>query len=59
MTWPCWDLVGHHGRAKGDVHFHRDLMIVAGGYAKEVLNVTPDDVFVVRRRLPSHSGSGD
>jgi len=28
------------------MHFHRDLMIVADGYAKEVLKVTPDDVFV-------------
>jgi 2-aminobenzoate-CoA ligase len=28
------------------MHFHRDLMIIADGYAKEVLNVTPDDVFV-------------
>jgi 2-aminobenzoate-CoA ligase len=28
------------------MHFHRDLLIVADGYAKEVLNVTPDDVFV-------------
>ena len=26
--------------------FHRDLLIIADGYAKEVLNVTPDDVFV-------------
>ena len=28
------------------MHFHRDLMIIADGYAKEVLGVTPDDVFV-------------
>src|SRR5258705_3257638 len=28
------------------MHFHRDLLIAADGYAKEVLNVTPDDVFV-------------
>jgi 2-aminobenzoate-CoA ligase len=28
------------------MHFHRDLLIVADGYAREVLNVTPDDVFV-------------
>ena len=26
--------------------FHRDLLIIADGYAREVLNVTPDDVFV-------------
>jgi 2-aminobenzoate-CoA ligase len=28
------------------MHFHRDLLIIADGYAREVLNVTPDDVFV-------------
>ena len=28
------------------MHFHRDLLIIADGYAKEVLSVTPDDVFV-------------
>jgi 2-aminobenzoate-CoA ligase len=28
------------------MHFHRDLMIIADGYANEVLKVTPDDVFV-------------
>src|SRR5258708_9428276 len=28
------------------MHFHRDLLIVADGYAREVLDVTPDDVFV-------------
>src|SRR5206468_6066392 len=31
---------------KATMHFHRDLMIVADGYAREVLNVTEDDVFV-------------
>jgi 2-aminobenzoate-CoA ligase len=28
------------------MHFHRDLLIIADGYAKEVLQVTPDDVFI-------------
>jgi 2-aminobenzoate-CoA ligase len=28
------------------MHFHRDLLIVADGYASEVLQVKPDDVFV-------------
>src|SRR3954470_1922398 len=37
---------GTTGEPKATIHFHRDLMIVADGYAKEVLNVTPDDVFV-------------
>jgi 2-aminobenzoate-CoA ligase len=31
---------------KATIHFHRDLLIIADGYAKEVLGVTPDDVFV-------------
>ena len=28
------------------MHFHRDLLIIADGYAKEVLGVTPEDIFV-------------
>jgi len=37
---------GTTGEAKATMHFHRDLLIIADGYAKEVLQVTPDDVFV-------------
>lgn len=37
---------GTTGQPKGTMHFHRDLLIIADGYAKEVLGVTPDDVFV-------------
>jgi 2-aminobenzoate-CoA ligase len=37
---------GTTGVPKATMHFHRDLLIVADGYAKEVLGVTPDDVFV-------------
>jgi 2-aminobenzoate-CoA ligase len=37
---------GTTGEPKGTMHFHRDLLIVADGYAKEVLGVTPEDVFV-------------
>ena len=37
---------GTTGVAKATMHFHRDLLIIADGYAKEVLGVTPDDVFV-------------
>ena len=37
---------GTTGEPKATMHFHRDLMIVADGYAKEVLGVTEDDVFV-------------
>ncbi|WP_457935610.1 benzoate-CoA ligase family protein [Mesorhizobium sp. 10J20-29] len=37
---------GTTGVAKATMHFHRDLLIIADGYAKEILGVTPDDVFV-------------
>ncbi|MFZ1172063.1 benzoate-CoA ligase family protein [Bradyrhizobium sp.] len=37
---------GTTGEPKATMHFHRDLLIIADGYAKEVLNVTPNDVFV-------------
>lgn len=37
---------GTTGDPKATMHFHRDLLIIADGYAKEVLNVTADDVFV-------------
>src|SRR5882724_7572556 len=37
---------GTTGEPKATMHFHRDLLIVADGYAREVLDVTPDDVFV-------------
>ncbi|MGY3492161.1 benzoate-CoA ligase family protein [Bradyrhizobium sp. USDA 4502] len=37
---------GTTGEPKATMHFHRDLLIVADGYANEVLKVTPDDVFV-------------
>src|SRR5271155_2247867 len=36
---------GTTGEPKATMHFHRDLLIVADGYASEVLGVTPDDVF--------------
>ena len=37
---------GTTGEPKATMHFHRDLLIIADGYAKEVLKVVPDDVFV-------------
>jgi 2-aminobenzoate-CoA ligase len=37
---------GTTGKPKATMHFHRDLLIIADGYAKEVLGVTPDDIFV-------------
>jgi 2-aminobenzoate-CoA ligase len=37
---------GSTGEPKGTMHFHRDLLIIADGYAREVLKVTPEDVFI-------------
>ena len=37
---------GTTGEPKATMHFHRDLLIIADGYAREVLKVTPEDVFV-------------
>ena len=37
---------GTTGSPKATMHFHRDVLIIADGYAREVLKVTPDDVFV-------------
>jgi 2-aminobenzoate-CoA ligase len=37
---------GTTGEPKATMHFHRDVLIIADGYAKEVLRVTPNDVFV-------------
>lgn len=37
---------GTTGSPKATMHFHRDLLIIADAYAREVLQVTPDDVFV-------------
>ncbi len=37
---------GSTGTPKATMHYHRDIMIIADGYAKEVLGVTSDDVFV-------------
>src|SRR4051812_22330733 len=37
---------GTTGEPKATMHFHRDLLVVADGYASEVLKVTPEDIFV-------------
>ncbi|MGI9499016.1 MAG: AMP-binding protein [Geminicoccaceae bacterium] len=37
---------GTTGEPKATMHFHRDLLIVADGYAREILKVKPSDVFV-------------
>ena len=37
---------GTTGEPKATMHFHRDLLTIADGYAAEVLRVTPADIFV-------------
>ena len=37
---------GSTGEPKATMHFQRDLLIIADGYAKEILDVGPEDVFV-------------
>lgn len=37
---------GTTGQPKATMHFHRDLLIIADGYAREVLDVQPEDVFI-------------
>ncbi len=37
---------GTTGEPKATMHFHRDILIIADGYAREILEVTPKDVFV-------------
>ncbi len=37
---------GSTGTPKATMHFHRDLLVIADGYAREVLEVVPGDVFV-------------
>ncbi|KAB0538274.1 MULTISPECIES: AMP-binding protein [Pseudochrobactrum] len=37
---------GTTGEPKATMHFHRDLLLIADTYAREVLNVQPDDIFV-------------
>ncbi|MBL0373406.1 AMP-binding protein [Rhizobium sp. KVB221] len=37
---------GSTGVPKATMHFHRDILIIADAYAREVLEVTTDDVFV-------------
>ena len=37
---------GTTGEPKATMHFHRDILIIADGYAHEVLDVQPEDIFV-------------
>jgi 2-aminobenzoate-CoA ligase len=37
---------GTTGGSKGTVHFHRDVLAICDTFARHVLNVTPDDIFI-------------
>ncbi len=37
---------GTTGVPKATMHFHRDILIIADGFGKQILNVQPTDVFV-------------
>jgi 2-aminobenzoate-CoA ligase len=37
---------GTTGEPKATMHFHRDLLLIADAYAREVLDVQPEDIFV-------------
>src|SRR5438067_1535115 len=37
---------GTTGEPKATMHYARNLLIIADGYAKDILTVTPDDIFV-------------
>ena len=49
---------GATGEPKAAMHFHRDLLTIADGYAKEVLGITPDDVIVGTPSLAFTFGLG-
>ena len=49
---------GSTGDPKATMHFHRDLLIIADGYAKEVLDVSPEDIFVGSPPLAFTCGLG-
>src|SRR5271156_3542189 len=43
---------GTTGVPKATMHFHRDILIIADGFGKQILNVQPTDVFVGSPPLP-------
>lgn len=49
---------GTTGRAKGTVHFHRDILAVADTYGRRVLRPDPDDIFIGSPSLAFTYGLG-
>lgn len=50
---------GINAEPKATMHFHRDLLIVANSYAKEILNVQPKHIFVGSPPLALTFGLGE
>ena len=50
---------GTTGAPKATMHFHRDILIIADGYARRVLEVRPEDVFVGSPPIAFTFGLGD
>ena len=50
---------GTTGAPKATMHFHRDILIIADVYAKEVLKVRSEDVFVGSPPIAFTFGLGD
>jgi 2-aminobenzoate-CoA ligase len=49
---------GATGEPKAAMHFHRDLLVIADGYAREVLSIAPADVIVGTPSLAFTFGLG-
>ncbi len=49
---------GTTGEPKGTMHFHRDMLAVCDGYARNVLRATPDDRFIGSAPLAFTFGFG-
>lgn len=49
---------GSTGDAKGTVHFHDDVLAIADGYAKNILDPTPEDIFAGHPSLAFTFGLG-
>ena len=49
---------GTTGEPKGTMHFHRDMLAICDGYARNVLRARPDDVFIGTAPLAFTFGLG-
>ena len=49
---------GTTGNPKGTMHFHRDMLAVCDGFARNILRATPDDIFIGSAPLAFTFGFG-